>query len=190
MARHFPAVAMVDEIEQGHLRALLVTGGNPIAAFPEPDRVRATLARLDVLAVVDVLDGELSALATHVLPATGQLERADVSLSSPLSVRSAVQATTAVVAPGRDRRPAWWIIAELSQRMGLDILGGSDPSTLDDEGYLRAMLHRSEVDVDEVLAAGPHGLPLPVRHHGWGGRHDADRPPVAHRSGRGCWSSG
>ena len=100
VVQQHPAVALVDEIEHGKLRALVVTGGNPITAFPEPDRIRAALARLDVLAVVDVLDGELCGLATHVLPATGQLERADLTLSSPLSVRSAVQAT----APGRGRR--------------------------------------------------------------------------------------
>ena len=36
-----PAVALADEIEAGHVRALVVTGGNPIGALPEPDRMRA-----------------------------------------------------------------------------------------------------------------------------------------------------
>ena len=36
-----PAVALVDEIEAGNLRALVVTGGNPITALPDPTgRVR------------------------------------------------------------------------------------------------------------------------------------------------------
>ncbi len=83
-----PAVALVDEIEAGNLRALVVTGGNPIGALPEPDRVRAALGRLEVLAVVDVGESELTGLATHVLPATGQLERADITLAANLSVRS------------------------------------------------------------------------------------------------------
>jgi anaerobic selenocysteine-containing dehydrogenase len=166
VAGQLPAAALVDEIEQGNLRALVVTGGDPITAFPEPDRVRSALGRLDVLAVVDVVDGELCDLATHVLPATGQLERADVTLASPLSVRSAVQATGPVVEPVAERRPSWWIVAELARRTGCDITGGVDPSGLDDEAYLRSVLHHSPVDADELFAAGPHGLPVPIE-HGW-----------------------
>src|SRR6202035_900640 len=32
-----PAVALVDEIESGNIRALFVTGGNPLTAIPQPD---------------------------------------------------------------------------------------------------------------------------------------------------------
>ena len=39
-----PAVALADEIEAGNIRALFVTGGNPLTAFPQPDRLRAALA--------------------------------------------------------------------------------------------------------------------------------------------------
>ena len=40
-----PAVALVDEIEAGNVRVLVVTGGNPIGALPEPERVRARCVR-------------------------------------------------------------------------------------------------------------------------------------------------
>ena len=76
-----PAVALVDEIEAGNIRALFVTGGNPLTAFPQPARLEAALATLDVLAVVDVAENPLTEIATHVLPATGQLERADITLA-------------------------------------------------------------------------------------------------------------
>ena len=83
-----PAVALVDEIEAGNIRALFVTGGNPLTAFPQPARLRAALRTLDVLAVVDVAENPLTALATHVLPATGQLERADITLAELTALRS------------------------------------------------------------------------------------------------------
>ena len=51
--------------------SLFVTGGNPIGALPEPDRVRAALRQLDALVVVDVMENEITELATHVLPVTG-----------------------------------------------------------------------------------------------------------------------
>lgn len=161
-----PAVALVDEIEAGNVRSLVVTGGNPIGALPEPDRLRAALATLDVLAVVDVMDGELTALATHVLPATGQLERADLTLAANLSVRSGVQATPAVLAPGAQRRPVWWMFGRVSRHMGGDLLAGADADELTDEAYLRGLLAYSPLDADEVFAAGPRGLDL-APEHGW-----------------------
>ncbi|MCU1366160.1 MAG: hypothetical protein JWN39_1799, partial [Ilumatobacteraceae bacterium] len=46
VAGQIPAVSLVDEIEAGHVTTLVVTGGNPLTALPEPDRVRAALRRL------------------------------------------------------------------------------------------------------------------------------------------------
>ena len=166
VAGQVPVVALVDEIEAGNVRALVVTGGNPMGAVPEPDRMRAALAALDVLAVVDVAESELTRLATHVLPATGQLERADLMLAANLSVRSGVQATGPVVAPVGDRRPVWWMLGSLSSRMGGDLLGGADPDALTDEQFLRGLMARSNLDADEVFAAGSRGLDV-APEFGW-----------------------
>jgi anaerobic selenocysteine-containing dehydrogenase len=173
-----PAVALADEIEAGNIRGLLVTGGNPLTAFPEPERLRAALARLDVLAVVDVAEHALTELATHVLPATGQLERADVTLAEPTALRAGLQATAPVVAPGADRRPVWWMLAALGAAMGRPPLGDVDPNTLTDELYLRGVLGGASVGADAVFAAGPHGIQL------------ADEPGWVHREllPRGRWS--
>ena len=161
-----PAVALVDEIEAGNVRVLFVTGGNPISALPEPDRTRAALHRLDALVVVDVMESDVTELATHVLPATGELERADLSMYSHLSVRSAIQSTGPVVAPVAARRPVWWMLAQLAARADHDVLGGVDPDSLTDESYLRSIVDRSPLDTDAVFAAGPRGMELPVE-YGW-----------------------
>ena len=39
-AGQYPCVAMADEIRTGHLRALVVIGGSPLTAFPDPARTR------------------------------------------------------------------------------------------------------------------------------------------------------
>jgi anaerobic selenocysteine-containing dehydrogenase len=161
-----PAVALVDEIEAGNVRVLVVTGGNPLSAFPEPERLRAALARLDALVVIDVMDGELCAAATHVLPATGQLERADLSLAEQVAVRSGLQATRQVVAPVADRKPVWWMLGSLSRRLGIELLGGADPDALSDEAFLRGILAHSPLDGGAVFDAGPHGTDVPIE-HGW-----------------------
>ncbi|MCU1483271.1 MAG: putative dehydrogenase [Actinomycetia bacterium] len=156
----YPCVAMVDEIEAGNLRSLVLGGGNPLSAFPDKARTRAALASLDVLAVVDVVDSELTELATHVLPAAGQLERGDLTLAEHVSIRSGIAYTPPVVAPAADRKPVWWIFGQLARRMGGDILGGADPDDLTDEGYLGA------IGGADVVAAGPHGIDVP-HEYGW-----------------------
>ena len=161
-----PAVALVDEIETGNIRALFVTGGNPLTAFPQPDRLEAALRQLDVLAVVDVADNALTAIATHVLPATGQLERADITLAELTALRSGLQATRPIVAPGADRRPVWWMFAALQRAMTRSTPGAVDPDDLHDDDYLRGVLAHSRVNADDVFAAGPRGIDAPVE-HGW-----------------------
>jgi anaerobic selenocysteine-containing dehydrogenase len=160
------AVALVDEIEAGNIRALFVAGGSPLTAIPQPARLEAALRSLDVLAIIDVADNPLTAMATHVLPATGQLERADITLAELTALRSGLQATTAVVGPKADRRPVWWMLAALNRALGLPALGGVDPDALDDEDYLRGVLAHSSLAADDVFAAGPRGVDVPVE-YGW-----------------------
>jgi anaerobic selenocysteine-containing dehydrogenase len=160
-----PAVALVDEIETGNIRALFITGGNPLTAFPQPARLEAALQTLDVLAIVDVAENPLTEIATHVLPATGQLERADITLAELTAVRSGIQATGPIVERGADRRPVWWMFAALSQAMR-EATPGTDPDDFSDEDYLRGVLANSRLDADDVFAAGPRGIDAPVE-HGW-----------------------
>jgi hypothetical protein len=161
-----PAVALVDEIEAGNIRALFVTGGNPLTAFPQPARLEAALRTLAVLAIVDVSENRLTEIATHVLPATGQLERADITLAELTALRSGLQATRPIVEPGADRRPVWWMFAALNRALHHAPPSAVDPDDLSDETYLRGILAHSRIDADDVFAAGPRGIDTPVE-HGW-----------------------
>jgi anaerobic selenocysteine-containing dehydrogenase len=160
-----PALALADEIEAGHIRALLVTGGNPLTAFPQPARLRDALAALDVLAVVDVAETPLTALATHVLPATGQLERADVTLAEATALEARLQATSPVVGPVAERRPVWWMFAALNGAMRYGPGPGADLDRTDEQ-VLRGALAHARVDADDLFAAGPHGVARPIE-YGW-----------------------
>jgi anaerobic selenocysteine-containing dehydrogenase len=134
--------------------------------LPDIERTRAAFASLEVLAVVDVAESELTAMATHVLPATGQLERADLMLAEHVSIRSGTQYTPAVVPPGGERQPVWWMFGQLARRMGADILGGAAPDTLTDELFLAGVLGHSTLDAATVVRAGPHGVDVP-HEYGW-----------------------
>ena len=167
----FPCAGMADEIAAGELRALVIVGGNPLTAFPDAPRTRAALASLDVLAVVDVIHSDLTAIATHVLPVAGQLERADLPMLEQYAFGNGIQYTDAVVAPGARRRPTWWVMAQLGRRLGLDVLGGGlDPDACDDATLLARLAATSRGGADAIRAAGPRGIVMPSV-YGW--VHDA-----------------
>ncbi len=162
----FPCSALADEIDAGNLRALVVLGGNPMRALPDPERMRRSLAALDTLAVIDVVATDTTELATHVLPAAGQLERADLPLSiDQFVVTLSTQYTPAVVPPAADRRTAWWIFAALAERLDHDVLpGGVSAATCTDDDLLRVLADRSRGSWDRLVEERV-GLEEPV--YGW-----------------------
>ena len=166
IAGQLPVAALVDEIEAGRLKVLVVTGGNPLSAFPEPDRFRQAVALLDALVVVDVADTELCDLATHVLPATGQLERADLTLAEQVAFRSGMQFTPPIVEPEADRRPVWWILGSLASRSERPMFGGAPLDALTDEGILAGLLGHGPLDASDVIGAGSRGVDLAPT-YGW-----------------------
>lgn len=148
-----PCAALCDEIEAGHLRALIVLGGNPAVAVPDTARVRRALASLDVLAVLDIRLTATTDLATHVLPCTGPLEHDTLSYAR-MGHRVHGQYVARVVEPTGDRHPQWWHLARLGERLGVPV--GDGPATEAD--HLRAVAG-PHVDLD-ALRAAPHGIDL------------------------------
>ncbi|MGI9163838.1 MAG: molybdopterin-containing oxidoreductase family protein [Mycobacterium sp.] len=157
----WPCAALSDEIEAGNIRAVLNLGGGLLTAFPDADVLAPALRRLEVLATLDIMPTETTAMSTHVLPATDQLERADVTLWDILSTRVSAQHTRAVVAPVGQRRSTWWILAELGRRLGYELADTTDPEA--DDRMLATMMGRARVPFDELSANGfaeaPRELP-------------------------------
>ncbi len=166
IAGQLPVAAMVDEIEAGQLKVLVVTGGNPLSAFPEPDRFRQAAALLDALVVIDVADTELCDLATHVLPAAGQLERADLTLAEQVAFRSGMQFTPPIIEPEADRRPVWWILGSIAARSERPMFGGTPLDALSDEGVLAGLLGHGPFEASDVISAGSRGVDLAPT-YGW-----------------------
>jgi anaerobic selenocysteine-containing dehydrogenase len=157
----YPAVAMADQIDRSYLRGLFVAGGSPLTAGPQPDRLRRLLGSLDFLAVTDVIENELTHLATHVLPVSAMFERSDV-----VKNKSRICYAPAVLAAPNGTRPAWWVWAQLAMRLGADLLDGLAPDDCSDETINRILLSDSRDGADALFGAGPHGLPMPHL-HGW-----------------------
>ncbi len=122
VAGAFPVGALASEITTDHpdrVRALVVTGGNPVHSVPGGNLAEA-LPRLDLLVSVDLYRNETAAYADYVLPATDMLERSDFPAShQPLQLVPHAQWTPAVVAPLAERRTEWRIFSDLALAAGV-----------------------------------------------------------------------
>lgn len=134
----YPSAGMLSELESGHVRALVVVGGNLLSSAPQPERVSRAMQALDVCAVADIVESPQTRLASHVLPCTGPLERADITLlTQPYFPAVHGQHTPAAVNPVGNRRPMWWALSMLAERLGLPaLLPGVDIATASDEDVL------------------------------------------------------
>jgi anaerobic selenocysteine-containing dehydrogenase len=161
----WPAALIVDEIEAGRLRALVVMGANLITALPEPERVAAALAAIDVLVVIDVVHNDTSDLATHVFASAGQLERPDVISLEPNANVMYQQFTEPAVPPRGDRPPLWQTLGRIGAGIGLDVLGGGDDPLGLSSDEMFARLARGD-GVEALRASGGfHAEPEP--RYGW-----------------------
>jgi len=148
----FPSAALVDQIEQGEVRALVVFGGNPLSSFPDPERLTAAFRSLEVLAVLDVIRTETVDQATHALGCTDPLERADVPLLldqflSEVSSRY----TPPVVAPVAGHRHAWQIFHGLGERLGIEVLPADvDPETVTEDELLERLAARARRPFEQL----------------------------------------
>jgi anaerobic selenocysteine-containing dehydrogenase len=156
-----------DEIRAGNIRAFLNLGGSPITAFPDTGSLIPALEQLEVFATTEILPNETTSLSTHVLPTKDQLERPNVTLWDILSPRVSAQHTAAVVDAVGERRPMWWVIAEIGRRLGHEL---ADTSLTDDAMLASLFGGGGRCSFDELVAEGwaeaPSEVPAP-----WVERH-------------------
>jgi anaerobic selenocysteine-containing dehydrogenase len=123
------------------VRALFVTGGNPLLTMPNAGRLREALRKLELLVVLDILPGETASEAHYVLPCTSPLERPDLPFLFPLWLgmqsQPYLQGTRAVVPPPGQARDEASIYLELCRACGVDLFGSKVAQTLL-EGMSRA----------------------------------------------------
>ena len=164
----WPASLISDEIEAGRLRALIVLGGNLLTATPDPDRLAAALAKIDVLVALDVVHNGTTELATHVFATAGQLERPDVISLEPNAAFRYQHYTDAVLPALSERPPMWRTLARIGTGLGLEVLTGRDgpldPETATPDDVF-ALLAKGAGVIELRETGGIHveGGPL----HGW-----------------------
>jgi anaerobic selenocysteine-containing dehydrogenase len=125
--------SLADEIlhaGDGQVRALIVSGGNPVVAWPDQEKTEAAMKALDLLVVIDPRMTPTAELADYVIAPRLELERADVPhimdrrLPAPYT-----NYTPAVLETDDDLLTEWEVFAGIAARNETEIRlpGGAIP---------------------------------------------------------------
>ena len=105
---------MVDSIGQPDgVRAMYITGENPLLSEPDLNRADELFRRLDFLVVQDIFIHATAQLADVILPATSFAEKDGTFTNSERRVQRVRQA----IPPVGSSRPDWDIVCDLARRM-------------------------------------------------------------------------
>jgi len=126
----FPGGVLADEIltpGPRQVKALFVTGGNPLITMPNSRRLREAFEKLELLVTVDIYKNETGSLAHYVLPATAPFERPDLPFIFPLMLglqaKPYLQATEALIEPDGEQRDEATIYLDLCRASGVNLFG-------------------------------------------------------------------
>ena len=126
----FPGGILADEIltpGRKQIRALFVTGGNPLLTMANSNRLRKAFSQLELLVTLDILPTETAMVGNYMLPCTSPLERPDLPFVFPLMLglqtKPYLQATKAVIRPEGEQRDEGSIYLDLAKAAGKPIFG-------------------------------------------------------------------
>lgn len=117
-AEGLKAVAMMDAVADGRIKAMWVMATNPAVSLPRADDVQTALRGLDLFVVSEnVLSNDTLAAGPHyILPAAAWGEK-DGTVTN--SERRISRQRGFLPLPG-EVRPDWWIICEVAERLGFE----------------------------------------------------------------------
>ena len=120
---------MVDEMLKGRIKAMYITGENPLLSEPDLHHAEQAFKALEFLVVQDIFMHETGEIADVVLPATTFAEKDGTFTNS----ERRVQRVRKSIEPVGDSRPDWEIICDVARRMSLKLgLGLEDQFTYGD----------------------------------------------------------
>ena len=144
------------------VRALIVNGGNPVAAWPDQTKSLEAMEALELLVVIDHRLTQTADFADYVFAPRLSLERADVPPFMDRWFREPYACYTPAVItdPEGDLLNDWEVYWEIAERMGVDIElpGGTIPhrngdgSRPSDDEVLDLVHGKSRVPLDEIRA--------------------------------------
>jgi formate dehydrogenase alpha subunit len=105
---------MTDAALKGSLKAIYITGENPMLSDPDINHVKKALNSLDFLVVQDIFLSETAQFAHVVLPGCSFAEKEGTFTATDRRVQRVRKA----IEPIGDSKPDWLIVCELAKKMG------------------------------------------------------------------------
>ncbi len=105
---------MMNGIEEGKVKALVILGENPLVSDPDVNHVRHALEQVEFLCVIDIFPTPTTELAHVVLPGASFAEKDGTFTNS----ERRVQMVRKAIDPVGEARVDWEIIQDLSNRLG------------------------------------------------------------------------
>ena len=139
------------------VRALIVNGGNPVAAWPDQIKSIKAMEEIELLIVIDHRMTQTAEFADYIFAPRLSLERSDVPPFMDRWFREPYACyTPAVLEPDGDLLNDWEVYWEIAERIGvqIELPGGPIPSgerPTDDE-VLDLLYANSRVPMDEIRA--------------------------------------
>ena len=140
------------------VKVMFIMGENPLMSDPDTNHVREQLRKLDFLVVAELFMSETAEIADVVLPAASFAEKDGTFTATDRRVQRLHKA----VEPVGDSRPDWWILGQLSTRLGYP-MGYAGPSEIMDEIAAVSPIYRG-VSYERLEGDGLR-WPVPSREH-------------------------
>lgn len=136
------------------IKAMIISGGNPAASWPDSEKLRKAFSKLEMLVVMDLFMSQTAELAHIVLPACTSLEMTGLAYNYGLTGGIPfVMLSKKIIEPQGESWPDWKFYTELARKMGY---GEYFPWNSDEE-VVEHFLKASSITLKD-LEAHPEGL--------------------------------
>jgi formate dehydrogenase alpha subunit len=131
------ALEMLEKINEGKVKGMLIMGENPVVSFPQPTLVKKALSSLDFLVVTDMFLTETAKLASVVLPAASFAEKEGTFTN----FEGRVQIVRKAIEPVGDSLPDGEIILQLAEKLDSSMPYSSQQQVMDEIEELVPFYH-------------------------------------------------
>jgi len=105
---------IIEGLEAGAIRAVVLLGADPAVDFPDPARASAALAGAELIVAIDMFESVSTSMATVVFPALGFTE----TEGTVTNLEGRVQKVSRLLPGPGGARPSWEILEDVATRMG------------------------------------------------------------------------
>jgi formate dehydrogenase alpha subunit len=125
-----PGLTLTEKINGAgdKVKIMLIFGENPVMSDPDSNHVRKQMDKLEFLIVSELFMSETAKIADVVLPAASYAEKDGTFTATDRRIQRLYKA----LEPIGDAKPDWWIVNQLSTRLGYP-MNYAHPSEIMDE---------------------------------------------------------